>query len=143
MRGWVSRPSPRARRWPGRALPGLALAGLLAGCAGQSPSLGVGDAAVGQTQRGVAAYYASSYQGRRTASGERYDAAALTAAHRSLAFGTRVRVTNLDNRRQVTVRITDRGPFTAGRIIDLSRRAAERLDMVERGIAPVRIEVVR
>ncbi|WP_136066774.1 septal ring lytic transglycosylase RlpA family protein [Modicisalibacter radicis] len=113
---------------------------LLAGCATQGPSSGE---AIGQTQRGVAAYYADVYQGRRTASGERYDAAALTAAHPSLAFDTRVRVTNLANQRRVTVRVNDRGPFTEGRIIDLSRRAAERLGMLESGTAPVRIEVVR
>ncbi|MDW5376880.1 septal ring lytic transglycosylase RlpA family protein [Halomonas sp. HP20-15] len=131
------------RRRPGWALLGLSLSCLLAGCAGQAPSPGGSGESIGQTQQGVAAYYASAYQGRRTASGERFDAAALTAAHRSLAFGTRVRVTNLANQRQVTVRVNDRGPYTEGRIIDLSRRAAERLAMIDSGTAPVRIEVVR
>ena len=66
----------------------------------------------------------------------------LTAAHRKLPFGSRVRVTNLDNGRQVEVRITDRGPFVHGRIIDLSREAAHRIDMIQAGTARVRIEVI-
>ena len=78
---------------------------------------------------------------RKTASGERYDMNKLTAAHRELPFGTRVRVTNLDNGRQVEVRITDRGPFIRGRIIDLSREAARRIGMIQAGTARVRIEV--
>jgi rare lipoprotein A len=68
---------------------------------------------------------------------------ALTAAHRELPFGTRVRVTNLDNGRSVIVRINDRGPFHKGRIIDLSRKAAEKLDMLTAGTAPVRIEILK
>ena len=68
---------------------------------------------------------------------------ALVAAHRSLAFGSRVRVTNLDNGKQVTVRINDRGPFVRGRIIDLSRAAAERIGMIDQGIVRVRIETLQ
>jgi rare lipoprotein A len=76
------------------------------------------------TMTGVASYYGDEFRGRVTASGERYDPAKLTAAHRSYPLGTRVRVTNLDNGRSVVVRINDRGPYRAGRAIDLSARAA-------------------
>jgi rare lipoprotein A len=91
---------------------------------------------------GTASYYASSLAGRRTASGERYDPRALVAAHRHLPFGTVLRVTNPANERSVEVRVIDRGPFTRGRVIDLSRRAAEELGMIRRGHAAVRIEVL-
>ncbi len=93
-------------------------------------------------QQGKASYYARHHHGKKTASGERFDQNKLVAAHRNLPFGTRVRVTNLRNGRQVTVRITDRGPFVKGRIIDLSRSAAKRLDMVRSGITHVRIETL-
>src|SRR5687767_8980161 len=72
------------------------------------------------TEAGIASYYADKYHGRPTASGEIFDTGKLTAAHRSLPFGTTVKVTHLGNRRSVTVRINDRGPFVAGRVIDLS-----------------------
>jgi rare lipoprotein A len=91
---------------------------------------------------GVASYYASSLAGRRTASGERYDPRSLVAAHRQLPFGTRLRVTNPANGRSVEVRVIDRGPFTRGRVLDLSRSAAEELGMIRRGVASVRIEVL-
>ncbi|NUJ60589.1 septal ring lytic transglycosylase RlpA family protein [Halomonas taeanensis] len=91
----------------------------------------------------MASYYADRYHGRTTASGERFDQQALTAAHRTLAFGTRVRVTRLDNGREVTVRINDRGPFVRGRIIDLSKRAARQLGMVRDGTVKVRLSVLR
>jgi rare lipoprotein A len=80
--------------------------------------------------------------GRRTASGTVHTGAALTAAHRSLPFGTRVRVTNLENGRAVVVVVDDRGPFVRGRVIDLSRAAARRLGMVRDGVVPVRLEVI-
>lgn len=130
---------PRGGRRVAVAL-GLAVsvATLLAGCAGTSPS----ESSSGFVQRGEAAYYSDAYQGELTANGERYDRSEMTAAHRSLPFGTQVEVTNLDNGRQVSVRINDRGPFTPGRIIDLSYRAAKRLGMIRSGIAPVRLEVV-
>ena len=99
-----------------------------------------GSAADGVT--GVASYYAHEFHGRTTASGESYDENALTAAHRELPFGTRVRVTNLSNDRNVVVRINDRGPFVAGRVIDLSYSAARRLDFIEEGITTVRLEVL-
>jgi rare lipoprotein A len=91
---------------------------------------------------GSASYYASKFEGRRTASGEAYRAGALTAAHRSLPFGSIVRVTNPANGKSVTVRINDRGPFTAGRVIDVSRAAAEELGLIARGHAPVELEVI-
>ncbi|HAV86886.1 septal ring lytic transglycosylase RlpA family protein [Stutzerimonas balearica] len=94
------------------------------------------------TQRGKASFYARMHHGQKTASGEAHDQQALVAAHRSLPFGTRVRVTNLDNGRQVVVRINDRGPYRRGRIIDLSRAAAAQLGMIEDGIAPVRLETL-
>src|SRR5262245_5091561 len=89
---------------------------------------------------GMASYY---WQGQRTANGERFEKRELTAAHRTLPFGTRVRVTNLATGRSVTVRINDRGPFVAGRVIDVSQAAAEELGMVGRGVAKVRLSVVQ
>ncbi len=91
---------------------------------------------------GVASWYGQGYHGRRTASGETFDMNALTAAHPSLPFGTRVRVTNLDNGRSVILRINDRGPFVKRRIIDVSRRAAEELGFVREGTTQVRVEVI-
>ena len=79
-------------------------------------------------EQGAASYYADSLQGNLTASGEPYDKNAMTAAHRTLAFGTVVRVTNLDNGKSIVVRINDRGPHVKSRIIDLSRAAAEKLE---------------
>ena len=97
----------------------------------------------GDINEGMAAYYADSLQGKKTASGEPYDKNKITAAHRTLPFGTLVRVTSMVNRRSVEVRINDRGPYSdKDRIIDLSRKAAERLDMIQSGVIPVRIEIV-
>jgi rare lipoprotein A len=93
-------------------------------------------------ETGVASYYADPYHGKPTASGEVFDMHALTAAHRSYKFGTRVRVTHLGNNRSVIVRINDRGPFVRGRVIDLSLAAAEGLQMVKSGLAKVRLEIV-
>jgi rare lipoprotein A len=92
---------------------------------------------------GIASWYGAAFHGRRTASGETYDMHALTAAHRTLPLATVVRVSNLDNGRSVTVRINDRGPFIAGRIIDLSRAGARALGFAEQGTARVRVAVVR
>lgn len=94
------------------------------------------------SQEGVAAYYSNVFQGRRTASGDRYDKNALTAAHNSYAFGTQLRVTNLANGKSVVVRVNDRGPSTPGRIIDLSRRAADELGYLREGLTEVRLEVL-
>lgn len=95
------------------------------------------------TLEGVASYYADDFHGKQAANGERFDMNALTAAHRTFPFGTEVRVTNLANQKSVVVRVNDRGPFKEGRLIDLSRRAAQDLDMVGSGTARVRLEVLR
>jgi rare lipoprotein A len=92
-------------------------------------------------ETGIASWYGIPYHGRRAANGEIYDMNQLTAAHRTLPFGTMVRVTSETNGKSVTVRITDRGPFIDGRIIDLSREAAKRIDMLGPGIMQVRLEV--
>ena len=91
---------------------------------------------------GVASYYGRRFHGRLTANGERFDMNAMTAAHKTLPFGTRVRVTNPRNGRSVTVRINDRGPFIKGRTIDLSRGAAERIGMIKSGHARVQLDIV-
>ncbi len=91
---------------------------------------------------GIASWYGKDFHGKETASGETYNMYDLTAAHRTLAFGSRVRVTNLDNGKDVVVRINDRGPFTKGRIIDLSFEAARRLDMISEGTARVELRVL-
>ena len=92
-------------------------------------------------ETGMASWYGRQHQDRRTADGSTFDINAMTAAHRSLAFGTIVRVTNLENGRIIKVRIKDRGPFIAGRIIDLSANAADVLGITRKGVAEVRIEV--
>lgn len=97
----------------------------------------------GYTETGIASWYGHPYHGRRTASGEIYDMNKLTAAHRTLPFGVWVEVENRKNKRRVDLRITDRGPFIDGRIIDVSKAAAESLDMIGPGIVPVRIKVIR
>jgi len=120
-------------------MPGLALAaGLLSatGCATTRP-LVEGPA----PEFGIASYYGHQHHGRRTASGERFDMHELTAAHRTLPFGTHVRVTNLENGRSVVVRINDRGPWKKGRIVDLSYDAARELHMVGAGTTRVRLDI--
>ncbi|MBI1796618.1 MAG: septal ring lytic transglycosylase RlpA family protein [Candidatus Eisenbacteria bacterium] len=112
------------------------------GAAPQAVIAEADDAGDGDTEVGLATYYAQRFAGRRTASGAAYDPDALTGAHRTLAFGTRVRVTNLANRRSVVVVITDRGPFDRRRIIDLSRRAARTIGMLRDGVARVRVEPI-
>ncbi len=99
---------------------------------------------VSGVQTGYATWYGGGHHGGPTASGERYDKRALTAAHRTLRMGTRVRVTNKRNGKSVILRINDRGPYgSTSRIIDVSEKAAELLDMVEAGVVPVTVEVVR
>jgi rare lipoprotein A len=88
---------------------------------------------------GLASYYGGALRGNRTASGERFDPGAFTAAHRTLAFGTCLRVENVDNGRAVNVRVNDRGPFLPGRILDVSEAAARALDFIHRGIARVKL----
>jgi len=92
------------------------------------------------TETGKASYYADSFDGKRTASGETFRQRQLTAAHRTLPFGTRVTVINVSNGKSVKVRINDRGPFVAGRIIDLSHKAASKLGMINTGVANVEVK---
>ena len=132
------RPADRCRMrafWP---LALIIFGSLLAGCAGPRS---FGSSGI-RSESGMASYYASEFHGRETASGERYRKDGLTAAHRTLPFGTRVRVTNIENGRSVVVKVTDRGPYRRERIIDLSKRAARELQMVRAGVARVRIDVI-
>jgi len=96
----------------------------------------------GTAEEGVISYYADDFDGKKTANGEKFDMDAMTAAHRAFPFGTRLRVTNLDNGRSVVVRVNDRGPFAKGRILDVSRAAARKLEMTGKGTARARVEVV-
>jgi len=129
-----------ARRLCGGAL-AVALGSAASGCA-RSGTAEPAAPQAGSPQKGLATYYADSLAGHKTASGERYDPGALTAAHRSLPFGTVVDVTRSDGR-SVRVRINDRGPFAGKkRIIDLSRRAAEEIGMIRDGVVAVTIAVV-
>ena len=91
------------------------------------------------TRKGLASYYADSYEGKTTANGEIYRQGKITAAHKTLPFGTKVEVTNLSNNKSVVVRINDRGPYIRGRIIDLTKAAAKEIDMVGAGVAKVKI----
>lgn len=99
--------------------------------------------AQGYIERGIASWYGEEFHGRPTSSGEIYDMHALTAAHKLMPLGTVAKVTNLENGRSVTVKINDRGPFIDNRIIDLSYGSAGAIDMVETGLAPVEIEVLK
>jgi rare lipoprotein A len=93
-----------------------------------------------QAEVGVASFYGKRFHGRKTASGVRYDMHAMTCAHRTLPFGARLRVTDLETGRSVEVTVTDRGPFARGRVVDLSLAAARRLGMESKGLARVRVE---
>ena len=94
-------------------------------------------------QKGLGSYYASKFNGRATASGSIYKPGGMTAAHNTLPFGTLIRVTNTRNGRSVEVTVTDRGPHTKGYIVDVSHRAAVQLDIIEAGVVPVEVAVVR
>ena len=148
-----------ARNLPRHARPSLATfvaaATLAIGLPGGSaladkPTAGPGVAdiasAIGRgiqtVQEGVVSWYGAQFHDRPTASGELFDSGALTMAHRSLPFGTMVRVTNLRNGRSVVVRVNDRGPFVGTRIADLSQAAASEIGMMRRGVARARIEVL-
>jgi peptidoglycan lytic transglycosylase len=96
----------------------------------------------GRPEVGLASWYGEFHHGQPTASGEIFDMTRLTAAHRTLPLGTHLRVVNLENGRDVRVRVNDRGPYVDGRILDLSRQAARALDMEHRGLATVKIEVI-
>lgn len=111
-----------------------ALLSLLVGCASHDID------PRGYDKTGMASYYGARHHDKRTASGEPFNQHGLTAAHPSLQFGSRVLVTNLSNDKSVVVRINDRGPHTRGRIIDLSRQAAQQLDMLRSGTAKVRVQ---
>ena len=93
-------------------------------------------------QQGVASYYGPGFHGRRTANGEKFDMNALTAAHRTLPFGTKLKVTNLRNGQSTIVRVNDRGPYAKGRILDLSGAAAKQIGSIHSGTATIKIEVV-
>ncbi|MDY0249097.1 MAG: septal ring lytic transglycosylase RlpA family protein [Pseudomonas sp.] len=114
----------------------LAALVLLTACSSQRTSQETGIS-------GQASWYGAQHHGKKTASGERFNQNALTAAHRTLPFGTQVKVTNTLNNKSVTVRINDRGPYSKGRIIDLSRAAALKIDMIKQGVAPVYLQVQR
>lgn len=139
-------PASIARRRPIFAIASLlALSGLFAGCAttrAQSVPAGLTEIRLPAPQIGVASYYASRFHGRLTANGERYDEREMTAAHRTLPFGTRVRVTRVEGGESVVLRINDRGPHRRGRVLDLSLAAARALRVVGEGLANVRIEVL-
>ncbi|MDY7095363.1 MAG: septal ring lytic transglycosylase RlpA family protein, partial [Acidobacteriota bacterium] len=111
----------------------------LAGCSARRPAEGPDRKVV---DRGIASWYGGKFHGRRTANGEVYDMNALTAAHKTLPFGSVVEVVNLDNGRSVTVRINDRGPFVRGRVIDLSRAAAKKMGLIGPGVAKVEVVLI-
>lgn len=92
---------------------------------------------------GMASFYGEEFHGKKTASGEIYNMWDLTCAHKTLPFGTKLKVTNLKNKKSVVVRVNDRGPFVRGRIIDLSVAAAKKIDMIRDGVAKVKIKIVR
>nr|WP_319021332.1 septal ring lytic transglycosylase RlpA family protein [Pseudomonas sp. FME51] len=115
---------------------------MISGCS-STPRSGVGGNWVGHMESGQASFYADRYQNRKTASGEPYKAGQNTAAHRTLPFGSQVRVTNVRNGKSVVVRINDRGPFVRGRVIDLSRSAFASIGDTSAGLLSVRIEVIR
>ncbi|ACK65153.1 rare lipoprotein A [Rippkaea orientalis PCC 8801] len=125
----------RLRRLMGGASPLTAINQVPDGLAGV-------EGRVTSTRKGMASWYGPGFHGRRTANGERYNQNGLTAAHKTLPFGTQVKVTNLNNGRSITVRINDRGPYAHGRIIDLSKGAAQILGLVSSGVAPVQIEIL-
>lgn len=114
----------------------LVLTACASGPISRSDSVGFGES-------GGASYYAMKYQGRKTASGELFDQKAMTAAHKRLPFGSKVKVTNVDNGKSVVVRVNDRGPFVSGRIIDLSKSAFQRIGNTRDGVIEVEIEVLR
>lgn len=130
---------PQAKILYLRFLPLLVLL-LLASCHG---SRTVGGGTHGAVQKGLGSYYASKFNGRPTASGSIYRPGGMTAAHNTLPFGTLIRVTNTRNGRSVEVTVTDRGPHTRGYIVDVSHRAAVQLDIIEAGVVPVEVAVVR
>jgi len=118
----------------------LALSAVL-GCSSVQPRSGA--EWIGYTESGKASFYADKHQSNKTASGERYDHDLKTAAHKTIPFGSKVRVTNVTNGKSVVVKINDRGPFVKGRIVDLSKSAFSSIGNTSAGLISVRIEVVR
>ena len=98
--------------------------------------------AKGSDEKGMASYYAEKYHGRQTASGEIFNTHDMTAAHKKLPFGTKIKVTNIANGKSVIVRVNDRGPFVKGRIVDLTYAAAQKIDIVKTGVAKVTVEII-
>ncbi|MBA4264459.1 MAG: septal ring lytic transglycosylase RlpA family lipoprotein [Comamonadaceae bacterium] len=146
----AARPRPKPSRPVVRSLFLLMLSSALwlGGCAAPSEQVRIdpveslepdGASGVLLVDQGLASWYGERFHGRRTASGESFDMGDLTAAHKTLPFGTRVRVRNLDNGREVVVRINDRGPFSAKRVIDLSHAAASALGMLKSGVVNVQV----
>lgn len=129
----------RFSRWPGALALALGVALVVGGCASSRRAQ---QGKRGFTERGLASWYGPGFHGKQAADGSIYSMHEMTAAHRTLPFNTVVEVRNRDNGRQVKVRITDRGPFVRGRIIDLSHEAAHRLGMIGPGVARVEIRVV-
>ena len=125
---------PTMRAWFVKTLLGVALAALVTACGGSKNAF---------TQSGQGSYYADKFNGRPTASGALYRPGKLTAAHNTLPFGTEITVTNVRNGRSVNVVVNDRGPHVKGRIVDVSRKAADRLGLVEAGVVPVQLKVVK
>ena len=127
----------------GRLALALALtAALLGGCMSARRPEPKAELPDSDSEVGIASYYASKFEGRLTANGERYRGRELTAAHRTLPFGTRIRVTHVASGRAVECRVNDRGPHTKGRIVDLSHRAAESLGILREGVARVSLVVL-
>jgi rare lipoprotein A len=121
---------------------GFAMMFAVTGCGRRTSARIPAPPKIDATETGIASWYGEPYNGRRAASGEIYDMEKLTAAHRTLAFGTWLEVTDLDNGKQVEVRVIDRGPFVRGRIIDLSLAAARKIDMVGPGTARVQLKAI-
>jgi rare lipoprotein A len=134
---------PAARlRWKTAALAPLLLTAAFCVRRGAAPALGPDAPSDGHALTGIASWYGDDFQGKPTSSRETYDMYAMTAAHKTLPFETRVRVVNLSNGQSTVVRINDRGPFVDGRIIDLSLAAARAIGMETPGTAPVRLEIL-
>jgi len=116
---------------------------LASGCAGHRPSLSYAHpASQSHVEEGLASWYGPGFHGHKTANGERFNQKAMTCAHRNLPFGSKVKVTNLDNDKSVVVTVNDRGPFVRSRIVDLSKGAAQEIDLIRTGTAAVRVEIV-
>ena len=116
-----------------------ALIAFMSSCASSTPEFG----RKGYTEEGKASYYSRKLQGRKMANGEPYRKGKLTAAHKTLPFGTKVKVTNLQTNKTVKVKITDRGPYVKGRVVDLSEAAAKKIGSVKEGVVPVKLKVVK